>query len=179
VSGAAAAAPAAPGAGATMAPGPCIIDVEASGFGAGGYPIEVGFVLPDGRAFCTLIQPEPEWTHWDKAAEQLHGITRQVAQQHGLPVLAVAELLNRELAGRTVYTDAWAHDYSWLGRLFDAAGRPQGFKLEHLRQLLDEPQLEQLDSAKREARGALQVQRHRASSDARVLQWAVGKVLGS
>jgi len=162
--------------GGSTTPGPCIIDVEASGFGAGSYPIEVGFVLPTGRAVCTLIRPEPDWTHWDEAAERLHGITRQAAMQHGLPAAKVAELLNRELAGRTVYSDAWSHDYSWLGRLFDAADRPQGFKLEHLRQLLDERQLDRLDEAKREARSALQVQRHRASSDARVLQWAVLRV---
>jgi hypothetical protein len=157
---------------------PTLLSMEASGCGPGSYPIEVGFVLPNGRAVCTLIQPEPEWTHWDEAAERLHGITRATALQHGLPVATAAELLNRELAGRTVYTDAWSHDYSWLGRLFDAAGLPQAFKLEHLRQLLDEPQLEQLDQAKREARSALQVQRHRASSDARVLQWAVCRVRG-
>jgi hypothetical protein len=36
-----------------------VIDVEASGFGRGSYPIEVGFVLPDGEAVCTLVRPRP------------------------------------------------------------------------------------------------------------------------
>ncbi|MBL0088853.1 MAG: hypothetical protein IPP44_20135 [Ideonella sp.] len=159
-----------------MAQGPCIIDVEASGFGAGSYPIEVGFVLPGGRGQCTLICPEPEWTHWDDGAAQLHGITRDAALQHGQPVAEVARMLNQALTGRTVYTDAWSHDYSWLNLLFETAGLTQRFKLEHLRALLDDAQLERLDQAKREARVALQVQRHRASGDARVLQWAVVKV---
>lgn len=42
---------------------PAVLDVEASGFGRYSYPIEVGYALPDGRVFCTLIRPEPHWTH--------------------------------------------------------------------------------------------------------------------
>ena len=56
------------------APGlPTILDIEASGFGPGSYPIEVGLVLPDGDAWCSLIRPEPGWLHWDPSAEQVHG----------------------------------------------------------------------------------------------------------
>jgi hypothetical protein len=47
---------------------PAIIDLEASGFGKGSYPIEVGFVLPEGAMYCTLIQPAPHWRHWDDKA---------------------------------------------------------------------------------------------------------------
>ncbi|MFO1249856.1 MAG: hypothetical protein U1E77_01625 [Inhella sp.] len=38
---------------------PAFIDIEASGFGRGSYPIEVGFVDRDGQLFCTLVQPRP------------------------------------------------------------------------------------------------------------------------
>ena len=162
----------------TQAP-PCVVDVEASGFGSGSYPIEVGFVLPDGRAYCTLIRPEPEWTHWDAQAEALHGISRDTAVAHGKPAAEVADVLNRELAGITVYSDAWSHDYSWLSVLFEAAGTAPRFKLAHLRDLVGEAQLERLDQAKADGRTVLQVQRHRASGDARVLQWAVMRVRGA
>ena len=37
---------------------PIIIDIEASGFGRGSYPIEVGLVLPDGTPHCFLIAPD-------------------------------------------------------------------------------------------------------------------------
>ncbi len=57
---------------------PCVIDIEASGFGRNSYPIEVGYVLPDGRAGCMLVAPAPGWTHWDESAAQVHGITRAV-----------------------------------------------------------------------------------------------------
>jgi hypothetical protein len=44
---------------------PAVLDVEASGFGAGSYPIEIGYIASDGTSYCTLIRPAPSWTHWD------------------------------------------------------------------------------------------------------------------
>lgn len=166
---------------ATLAPSdvPCVLDVEASGFGRNSYPVEVGVALPDGRALCTLIRPQPEWTHWDDSAQDLHGISRETAVLHGRSARAVAELLNRELAGRTVYTDAWAHDYAWLATLFNAADLQPAFRLEHLRMLLDETQTASLDDARRQAVEELRVTRHRASNDARTLQLAVMRLRGA
>ena len=60
---------------------PTVLDVEASGFGRNSYPIEVGFVLPDGHTFCTLIRPQAHWTHWDEQAAQTHHIPRKVLQE--------------------------------------------------------------------------------------------------
>tara|TARA_B100001105_G_C22348936_1_gene424811 strand:+ start:489 stop:1061 length:573 start_codon:yes stop_codon:yes gene_type:complete len=157
----------------TLADAPCVLDMEASGFGRHSYPVEVGVALPDGRALCTLIRPQPEWTHWDDSAQSLHGISRETALLHGRSARAVAELLNRELAGRTVYTDAWAHDYAWLATLFEAAGLRPAFKLEHVRTLLDEAQTNSFDEALRSVADELRVTRHRASNDARMLQLAV------
>ena len=62
---------------------PAILDIEASGFGDDGYPIEVGVVLPNGRKYCSLVTPEPEWIHWDEGAAKLHGITRTMLATHG------------------------------------------------------------------------------------------------
>ena len=105
---------------------PVIIDLEASGFGRGSYPIEVGVALEDGRTRCFLIHPTPEWTHWDKEAEAMHGISRELLLSHGQPVRQVAEQLNELLLYKIVYSDAWGHDQSWLALLFDAAGLPRG-----------------------------------------------------
>ena len=69
---------------------PAFLDIEASGFGRDSYPIEIGFVLSDGEAWCTLVRPESGWTHWDPAAEALHGITRDLALRHGRPPVDVA-----------------------------------------------------------------------------------------
>lgn len=151
---------------------PCVIDIEASGFGRGSYPIEIGFVRPDGSARCTLVCPPDDWTHWDGAAERLHGLTRDVLRQHGRPAAEVATLLNTELHGADVYCDNWAHDYAWLARLYDHADASPSFRLHHLRELLDDTQAARWDQACAEARVALKADRHRASQDARILQHA-------
>lgn len=155
---------------------PCVIDVEASGFGRGSYPIEVGYVLPDGQAHCTLIRPLPEWTHWDGGAANTHHIERESLLRLGRPAGDVARRLNADLAGRTVYCDGWAHDYAWLATLFEAAGSAPAFRLESVAALLDDARLARLPDTQQAARAELGVSRHRASSDARVLQIALARL---
>ena len=155
---------------------PCVLDIEASGFGSGSYPIEIGFVLPDGTAWCTLIAPAVGWTHWDGAAERLHGISRALLLRHGRAAHEVAVELNHWLAGRAVYCDNWAHDYAWLARLFESADISPSFKLRHLRELMSENAAERFDDTRDIVARNLQLRRHRASSDARVLQLSVAKV---
>ncbi|MDF1643612.1 MAG: hypothetical protein P1U80_05450 [Pseudomonadales bacterium] len=149
---------------------PTIIDVEASGFGAGSYPIEIGFVLPDGATTCFLIKPLDDWTHWDSAAEQIHGIRRESLGKLGRTVTEAAQLLNDQLAGRIVYSDGWSNDLSWLGLLFECSGTPQRFKLESLRAILDEQQITHWHDTREQVQLELNLERHRASADARILQ---------
>jgi len=159
-------------------PAPCVIDIEASGFGRSSYPIEVGYVMPDGRSRCMLIQPAAHWTHWDISAEALHGISRETLLRHGRPIAEVASTLNTDLAGRTVYCDGWAHDYSWLGALFDEAESFARFKLETVAGLFDEQRISHLGEARASAVAELGLERHRASNDARVLQRALVQLRG-
>lgn len=156
----------------------CTMDIEASGFGRHSYPIEVGFVRGDGHSWCTLIQPLPAWTHWDAGAAGLHGIAREQLLQHGRSAADVAKRLNQDLAGQTVYCDGWAHDYSWLATLFDAADQVPRFKLESVHRLLDDPARAALGPALDQVRALQATPRHRASHDARVLQAALAQVLG-
>ncbi len=157
---------------------PCVLDIEASGFGRRSYPIEVGYVLPDGRSVCMLVQPAPEWTHWDDEAERVHGIGRETLLAHGHDVREVAQRLNSDLRGLTVYCDGWAHDYTWLAGLFEAAGMRAAFRLESVSALLDEAHLERLDAARQQALARMGLNRHRASNDARALQQALAAVQG-
>lgn len=152
---------------------PVILDVEASGFGRGSYPIEVGVALADGRTVCFLVRPEADWTHWDEEAACLHGIPRPLLLQKGRPVREVAEALNGLLAGKVVYTDAWGMDSSWVALLYERAGMPQHFRLEALASLLDEAQQAAWGDAKRRIRQDMQLSRHRASADALVIQRAL------
>ncbi len=155
---------------------PCVLDIEASGFGRNSYPIEIGFVLPDGRATCMLVRPAEGWTHWDSHAEQMHGITRSTLAAHGRTPREVAQVLNQELGGLTVYCDGWAHDYAWLNALYEEADMRPKFHLESVGKLLGEHSLSQLDQARREAMAEMGLRRHRASNDARALQRALMRV---
>lgn len=151
-------------------PAPTVLDVEASGFGRNSYPIEIGFVLPNGHAYCTLIRPEAHWTHWDAQAEATHHIPRALILERGVPVLDVARAINTQLAGQTVYSDGWVNDFSWIGALFDAADMSPAFKLENLRALLDDQEADLWHTVKAQISSERGVQRHRASADARLLQ---------
>jgi hypothetical protein len=160
-------------------PLPWVLDVEASGFGAGSYPIEVGFAAPDGRTRCSLIRPEPQWTHWDARAEAVHCVAREQLLSHGRSSAEVAALLNLELAGQQVYCNSWAHDYVWLARLFDAAGVVQRFRLRDLRELLSDAELACFDAARTVVQARAALTRHRASADALVLQLTIAAVRGA
>jgi hypothetical protein len=138
---------------------PAFIDVEASGLGPRSYP----------------IRPPEEWARhdqqvWDEAAERVHGITRPILAAHGKPLLHVAQELNRVARGLTLYSDAWGNDYPWLAKLFDAADLPMHFQVESLRKLLDDSEAARWAEVKGHVIAELKLTRHRASSDARILQ---------
>ena len=149
---------------------PTIIDIEASGFGSGSYPVEVGIALPDGGRHCYLISPVRAWKHWDPEAEKIHGISREVLSSYGRPVQDVAWRLNQLLRNKTVYSDAWSFDMTWLGKLFDAANVQQTFRVADISELIDEEQHQHWQAVKSEVVDELGLKRHRASGDARILQ---------
>lgn len=149
---------------------PIILDIEASGFGQGSYPIEVGFVLPSKKRLNYLVKPEAHWTHWSSSAERQHHIKRELLFHMGVNVRQVADELNKTLAGELVYTDAWGHDLSWLGKLYDAAGRLPNFKLEPIRAILTQAQIEIWHRVKENLVEFYKEPRHRASSDAAIIQ---------
>ncbi len=153
-----------------MTTSPIILDIEASGFGRGGYPIEVGYSLPDGQTWCSLVRPEPDWTHWDRGAEAVHHISQDLLVSRGRFVRDVANQLNHNLSGQIAYSDGWGHDYSWLSLLFDAANMMPTFKLDNLRTLLNDEEADLWHIVKTQVAQDRGPQRHRASADARLLQ---------
>jgi hypothetical protein len=158
---------------------PAILDVEASGFGRGGYPIEVGFVLGDGSAYCTLIRPADAWTYWDPAAEAIHGIPRDLLVRRGRDLHNVARELNVRLNGEVVYSDGWGNDFAWLGLLFEEAEILPRFRLESVRSLLTDDEAAIWHAAKDAVEAERDSSRHRASADAQVLQLTVLRVKGA
>lgn len=151
-------------------PVPPIIDLEASGFGSGSYPIEIGYALEDRVVYSCLIKPAETWVHWSDEAEAIHGISRSMLEQDGETARDVAQRLNDALRGKTLYTDAWSFDSSWLGRLFEEAGLVQRFRLDTINRLLTPEQMEIWHNTKKSLWQELDISRHRAANDVRVLQ---------
>jgi hypothetical protein len=110
-----------------MKTAPIILDIEASGFGRSSYPIELGYTLPDGQTWCSLIRPEPDWTHWDNSAQAVHHISQDLLLSRGRYVREVASLLNQNLGGQIAYSDGWGHDYSGQHDTQFQTGQPAHF----------------------------------------------------
>lgn len=149
---------------------PYIIDVEASGFGPQSYPIEVGVVLGGEKRYCRLIKPAAHWTYWCPEAEIQHQISRQLLEEKGSELHQVAVELNQLLADKIVYSDGWVVDQPWMIELFATAGVAMEFRISPLEMILSEPQMGVWSEAKLAVQKRLQLNRHRASNDALVIQ---------
>ncbi|MBT3206128.1 MAG: hypothetical protein HOM14_02990 [Gammaproteobacteria bacterium] len=149
---------------------PNIIDVEASGFDPLSYPIEVGVALDNGSRYSTLIHPVEEWKHWDTTAEKLHHIQRDTLLHHGKSVKDVVLKLNELLHEKTVYSDGWVVDKPWLEVLFFQAGVTRTFYISPLEMILSESQMDHWHEIKNKVIEVSTSERHRASSDAWVIQ---------
>lgn len=149
---------------------PIIIDIEASGFGAHSYPIEIGVVKANGDRYCALIKPAPDWEHWCKSAQSVHGITRELLSMRGKDPAQVCHELNGFLQDETAYSDAWTHDSPWLNRLFYTARVHAFFHLSPIELIATEEQLMLWDATKKRLEQQLNIQRHRASGDAFLIQ---------
>ena len=149
---------------------PAIMDIEASGFGAGSYPIEVGYITEEGDKFCCLIKPHVSWKHWDDEAEELHGISRHMLKESGRDIAWVARELNRRLGNKTLYSDGWVVDSAWINELFYRAAVTPMFRLSSLEMILSEAQMSQWHTVKDKLHAESVEGRHRASVDAQIIQ---------
>ena len=156
---------------------PIIIDVEASGFGAMSYPIEVGIALDDDTTFCSLILPAEEWEHWDSEAEKVHRIARDILETYGRPIREVATRMNELLEGKTLYTDGWVVDKPWLTNLFYEARVDMKFWISPLEMILSKGQEERWHETKSIVLSETLKHRHRASFDARIIQETYARTL--
>ncbi|AXT37864.1 hypothetical protein D1814_03820 [Alteromonas sp. BL110] len=156
---------------------PTIIDVEASGFGAASYPIEIGIVRYDGAKWCKLLRPFDSWVHWDTKAQSLHGISQQMLQARGEEPHKVCVELNNFLGNTVVYSDGWVVDNPWLIKLYSAAQIDMSFTCRALEYILTESQMDNWHDVKNSLSAELDVKRHRASSDAMIIQQTYAKTM--
>lgn len=160
-------------------PRPAIIDVEASGFGPSSYPIEIGTVLVTGERFCSLILPDTDWIHWDESAEKVHQITRKRLIDHGRPIREIAVILNDLLKDKTVYSDGWVVDKPWIEKMYYSAGIRQSFQISSLETILSAPQMDIWHIMKSRVLAEFNLVRHRASSDAFIIQETYARTLAA
>lgn len=160
-----------------------VLDFEASGLGAGTYPIEVGVSIiglpsdrhPGGmtaKPVSWLIAPTKEWLEhgkWDMAAQAIHGIDQDSLVGYGMAATQVASALEKAVAGCLVVADGVDEvDDHCLRRLYAAAGRKPPFALEPIEPLFHDliSDVSEIDEAKAKALALFPV-RHRAGDDAR------------
>lgn len=145
------------------------IDVEASGFGAGSYPIEIAFAKSATEVESHLVAPPDNWHHWSDAAERLHGITREQLLTEGLPPKAITQWLNRSLMSQTLYSDAWHYDFSWIHCLFNEVDVLPEFKIASIEEILTEEQSKLWAICKADVAASMQLIPHRAANDVKIL----------
>lgn len=150
---------------------PIILDVEASGFGAQSYPIEVGVIKQNGDRYCSLIKPHKSWSHWDNEAQSLHGISRELLQKKGRDIGEICTELNQFLFNQTAYSDGWVVDNPWLIKLFCTARVNMEFNISPLEMILTEGQMDLWHLTKDNLETNLKLPRHRASNDAALIQY--------
>jgi hypothetical protein len=168
---------------------PCFIDFETSSLRPDLYPLEVAWSLPDGSIEDHLISPASikEWTDWSLESQEIHGIRRRELLEDGKEPAFVCERINRQLAGRLVYSDNSTFDGGCLTKLFRAASVARApFTLEDVDEALfgrtyPDPTsmalaLVQIKELKRRARDRVGG-RHRAAVDVRYLieLWKLAK----
>ncbi len=115
---------------------PCFIDIEASGFGPESWPASVAWSDHTGEIRKLLVRPLPGWTHWDPAAERIHGLTRERLQAEGCAPAEVATRLEADLKGMLAFSDAPDFDRGWLAALYRGIGRQTPFNLDNADDLL-------------------------------------------
>jgi len=155
------------------------LDIEASGIHADAYPIEIGVSLPNGDSWCSLIQPVHGWIHWNDQSEQIHGISREELFISGKTPLQVAKKLNSFLGESIAYSDCWVLDNPWLIKLYEQAGIKQTFSLLDMMHIMTEENYNCLVETKHKVALELDLQRHRATNDARVLRLAYEELLAN
>ena len=150
-----------------------IIDFEASCLPNDGlsYPIEVAVAKVGGGSRSWLIRPAPVWFYWEwsKEAEALHGISRDMLKQKGLPARQVLDELAAEVAGHRLFADSDLDSY-WLETLAEACEAPSPFPILYLGELFQ--QMHTSSAAIQRAEGqalARLPQGHVARNDARRL----------
>lgn len=155
--------------------------IEAACSGADAYPVEIGCVLENDAAYCSLVRPGHGWSRWDKQHEKRHGVSREILELYGKPSAEVARMLNDFIHERETYTPDLDSALPLLALLYQHAGLQPTFTLSSLTQDLRPEQVDAWPQMRAEMARQLAPKRRRASSEARIEQmtWQHSRQPGS
>jgi len=117
-----------------------IIDFEASGLGKESYPIEVAWGDARNSVTSFLLNPQKmdNWTDWDPRSLEFHHIPREKLIKKGEDPKRIAEIMVKELAGKTLYSDEPRYDKMWKDRLLrDSGYDPELIRIKNLKYFLN------------------------------------------
>jgi hypothetical protein len=117
-----------------------------------------------------LIKPFNDWNHWDIEAEKLHGISKKSLDEKGISGTQICLELNDFIGSQQTFSDGWVVDSPWLVKLYDRSQIELGFRLSPLEMILKECQYDVWDKVKTDILRKMHTSRHRASSDAELIQ---------
>lgn len=143
----------------------------ATSFDQDGWPTEIGIAGPDVEIHH-FIKPAQSWTHWSEAQAQIQAeqsgaeiLTRQFLETAGIDIGKLAQQLNSQFDGKTLYCDANL-DIGLMAMIFSEAGITQSFQVENL---LDGWVTEMIDDFERHA---YDQRTHQALGDAKAIKHA-------
>lgn len=117
-----------------------IIDFEASSLCQNSYPIEVAWGSSRETVTAFLLNPDKMtgWTDWSSKSFEFHNIQRKELLENGEDPKRVAEIIVKDLAGKSVYSDEPRFDTMWKDRLLTDTGYdPSVIRIKNLKYYLN------------------------------------------
>lgn len=114
------------------------MDVDASGSekDPDAFPIRIAVAGPNDGAWMWCICPLEDWNHWDQAAEDDHGLSRDFLIAEGQDPYILSRVLNRLFRGKVVLVISESQK-SLVEQLFNVIQVKMAFDLVTLEQTYD------------------------------------------
>ena len=125
-----------------------VMDVESSGSEKddGSFPISIAVAGPEGAAWSWYVCPLEDWTHWDSAAEDVHGLSRDFLIAEGQDPYLLSRILNRLFRGKTLLVRSEA-EQAWVKQMFGTVQVKLTFEIFTLGQAYDGETVQGIDDA--------------------------------
>ncbi|WP_338924136.1 hypothetical protein V0M98_38625 (plasmid) [Pseudomonas silesiensis] len=124
------------------------MDVESSGSEKddGSFPISIAVAGSEGAVWSWYVCPLEDWTHWDSAAEDVHGLSRDFLIAEGQDPYLLSRILNRLFRGKALLVRSEA-EHAWVKQMFGTVQVKLTFEIVTLCQAYDGETVQGIDDA--------------------------------